>query len=325
MEKMNSVPLYQISPSQFRVHKECPQLHKFVYELGLRTKQREKKFEVGSYFHELAHFYYQLLKAGYHMNDPLTFSAMDTKMRNDLAEVKDDYLAVLCQVHIMFRRYLERRVKEIDQGIEIIEVEKEINFPISESAGIHGIVDMLYRRRGKLVIRDHKTGENQSAHSDESLEMDDQLLTYACIIWKIYGEVPDIEISWINAKTDYKNGATNDQLFRTYHKAMTKEYLQAFWTYTEQYVYHMQTVPAIRYINGYKCKSCKFKEPCMFSLRGFDIRNMLEANYQHVPRNHDYRKFTEIARKNPTRNTVDPPSKNIPSGRISIDFFASHK
>jgi hypothetical protein len=319
----NSAPLYLISPSQFRVHKDCPQLHKFIYEEGLRPKAREKKFEVGSYWHELAHFYYQLLKAGYGINDPLTFSAMDTKMRNDLAEVKTDYVGVLAQVHVMFRRYLERRTKEIDTGIDIVEVEKEINYPISELAGIHGILDLLYRRRGKLIVRDHKTGENQAAHSNDSLEMDDQLLTYACIIWKLFGEVPDIEINWVCAKTDYKNGATNDQLFRTYYKALTKEYLEAFWTYTEQYVYHMQTVPAIRHINGYKCKSCKFREPCMFSLRGFDIRNMIQSNYVHVPRNHDYRKFTEIARKNPDRNNADHESKDIPAGRITIDFFAS--
>lgn len=155
--------------------------------------------------------------------------------------------------------------------------------------------------------------------------MDDQLLTYACIIWKMYGEVPDIEVSWVNSKTDYKGQPTNDQLFRTYYKVMTKEYLEAFWTYTGQYVYHMQTVPAIRNIIGFRCKNCKFKDPCMFSLRGFDIRNMLQSNYVHVPRNHDYRKFTEIARKNPTRNSVDKSSEDIPSGRITIDFFASIK
>lgn len=307
------------------MHKECPQLHKFIYEDGLRPKLRDKRFEVGSYWHELAHFYYQLLRAGYKTGDPLTFSAMDTKMRNDLAEVKDEYVGVLCQVHIMFRRYLDRRVGEIDTGIQIIEVEKEITFPISDTAGIHGILDLLYRRRGKLIIRDHKTGENQNSHSDESLEMDDQLLAYACVIWKLFNEVPDIEISWINSKTDYKNGATNDQLFRTYYKVMTKEYLEAFWTYTQAYVYHMQTVPAIRFIQGWKCKNCKFKDPCMFDLRGFDIRNMLSANYVHVPRNHDYRKFTEIARKNPDRNDVDKPSEDISGGRITIDFFASSK
>jgi len=279
----------------------------------------EKHFEVGLYFHELAHFYYQLLKAGYKVGDPLTFSAMDTKMRNDIMEVHDDFIGTLTQVHIIFRRYLDRRTEDIDKGIEIVEVEKELIHPLYEEAGLHGIVDLLYRSRGRLILRDHKTGENKSAHSDDSVEMDSQLILYACIIWLLFGEVPIVEISWVNSKIDYKGAASNDQLFGLFRKTLTKEYLEAFWTYFTEYVYHMQTVPAIRHISSFNCKGCKFRNPCNFELRGLSIKGMLESNYKHVERDYEFRKFTEIARKHTKVNGSDQRDSDSSDGWFSIN------
>jgi len=311
--------MYLVSPSQFNCHQKCPQLHKFIYEMGLRPSISERHFDVGLYFHELAHFYYQLLKAGYKVGDPLTFSAMDSKMRNDILLVQDDFIGVLTQVHLMFRRYLERRTKEIDSGIEIVEVEKEIQHPLYEGAGLHGIIDLLYRSKGRLILRDHKTGENKSAHSDDSVEMDAQLLIYACIIWMNFNEVPIVEISWINSKVDYKNPPMNDQLFGTFRKTLTKEYLEAFWTYFNDYVYHMQTVPAIRHISSFNCKNCKFRNPCNFDLRGLSIKGMLEANYKHVERDYDFAKFTEIARKHSAGNNADSVDSSVDEGWFTIN------
>lgn len=313
--------MYLVSPSQFSTHQKCPQLHKFIYEMGFRPPLgTEKHFDVGLYFHELAHFYYQLIKAGYKIGDPLTLSAMDTKMRNDIKEVHDDFIGVLTQVHIIFRRYLDRRTEGIDSGItEIVEVEKELQFPLYENAGLHGIVDLLYRSKGRLILRDHKTGENKSAHSDDSVEMDAQLILYACIIWRLFNEVPIVEISWVNSKIDYKNGATNDQLFGLYRKTLTKEYLEAFWTYFSDYVYHMQTVPAIRHISSFNCKGCKFRDPCNFDLRGLSITRMLESNYKHVERDYEFSKFTEIARKHTKTDSPDPGSTDNSGGWFSIN------
>jgi hypothetical protein len=312
--------MYLVSPSQFSCHQKCPQLHKFIYEMGFRPKiGSERHFDVGLYFHELAHYLYQLMKAGYKVGDPLLYSAMDTKMRNDIVEVQDDFIGVLTQVHIVFRRYLDRRIEEIDTGIQIVEVEKELKFPIYENAGLHGIVDLLYRSKGRLILRDHKTGENKSAHSDDSVEMDAQLILYACIIWQLFNEVPIVEISWINSKVDYKNGATNDQLFGLYRKTLTKEYLEAFWTYFKDYVYHMQTVPAIRHISSFNCKGCKFRDPCNFELRGLSIKGMLESNYKHVERDYEFRKFTEIARKHSKRDTSSESDSDLDGGWFTIN------
>jgi len=312
--------MYLVSPSQFSCHQKCPQLHKYIYEMGYRPNLgTEKHFEVGLYFHELAHFYYQLLKAGYKVGDPLTFSAMDTKMRNDIMEVHDDFIGTLTQVHLIFRRYLDRRTEDIDMGIQIVEVEKELQYPLYENAGLHGIVDLLYRSRGRLILRDHKTGENKSAHSDDSVEMDAQLILYACIIWMLFDEVPIVEISWVNTKIDYKNGATNDQLFGLYRKTLTKEYLEAFWTYFRDYVYHMQTVPAIRHISSFNCKGCKFRDPCNFELRGLSIKGMLESNYKHVERDYEFSKFTEIARKHTKTDTSSEINPDNSRGWFTIN------
>lgn len=311
---------YLISPSQFRAHKECPQKHYYIYGEQLRAISNEDHFLVGSYFHELCHFYYQLLQSGYKVGDAHTLAVMDSKLREDLVDLKPSFYGVALKVHLMFRRYLERRTENIDKNMEIIQVEANLEylFP-GMDVGLMGIMDLLYRKRGRLVIRDHKTGANKSAHSEDSVDFDDQLLQYAVIVWKMFGEVPDIEISWVNSKVDYVGATTNDQLFGLYYKTLDESYLEAFWTYMQEYGYHMQTVPAIRKIDSYKCKKCPFKLPCMMSLRGQDTRSILSANYKKVPRDHDFRKFTEIARKNAGDNSESKVSPDNPGG-LHINF-----
>lgn len=313
---------YLVSPSQFRAHKDCTQLHYYIYGLGLRPAIPDEKFARGIYFHELAHFYYQLLKSGYKIGDQHTLSAMDTKLNNDLSEISMAFAGTALNVHLMFRNYLARRTQEIDSGIKILEVEKMIEYVFpGTDVGIHGIVDLIYRHRGQLVIRDHKTGENKSAHSNESLLYEDQLMTYACIIWKLYNEVPAIEISWINAKVNWKEPPTNEQLYNKPYRVLDKQTLEAWWTYIQDYLYHMQTVPVIRSLNSWKCKSCAFKDPCLLELKGVETRNLLESKYIVRPRNHDYVKFTELARKNPGKDGADKVSGDNPSfGGININF-----
>ncbi len=315
---------YLISPSQFRAHKDCSKLHEYIYGQQLRANSDEQHFLVGSYFHELCHFYYQLIKAGYVVGDPHTLSVMDSKLREDLVDIKPNFYGVALKVHLMFRRYLERRTNNIDKGIEIVEVEYRAEFTFdSGDVGLMGILDLLYRdKHGKLIIRDHKTGANKSAHSDESIGLDDQLLTYAIMIWQLFGEVPDIEISWVNSKVDYVGVPSQDQLFGIYYKKLTLNDLEAFWTYTQEYVYHMQSVPAIRSLNSYKCKNCAFRDPCIMSLKGLDTTNLLAANYKKVPRDHDYRKFTEIARKNSGDDSKDQVSDYTP-GRLILNSIRS--
>jgi hypothetical protein len=312
---------YLISPSQFRAHKDCPQRHQYVYGQGLRPKATAPHFVVGSYFHELMHFYGQLLKAGYVAGDIHTIAAMDAKLQSDLEIVQDEFIPTLLRVHLMFRRYMARRTVKIDSNIEIIEAEMNVEFAMNSDVGIMGIIDLLYRRKGRLTIRDYKTGENKSNHSSDSIEMNDQLLTYACVVWKLYDEVPDIEIEWVNSKVDYKTPPTNEQLFETFHKTLDKKWLEAWWTYTIEYVYHMQSVPSIRLINDYKCKKCDFKEPCNRSLRGLDVSNLIAANYKVVSRNHDFAKFTEIARKKSDNSIGDSrDSGRGDSSEMRINF-----
>lgn len=311
---------YLISPSQFSAHKECPQKHFYIYGLQLRPKQANQSMLVGTYFHELSHFYYQLLKAGYEIGNPLTINAMDTKLRNDMAEVDSSYIDTLLQTHIVFRRYLDRRTQEIDRGIDILEVEYTLQYNISEVLGLMGIVDLIYRSKGRTVIRDHKTGQ-RNTYSAEGMYFEDQLLTYACMWWLNTGEVPDIEISWINSKATYANPPTNDQLFGLYRKTLSKDYLEAYWQYVQEYVYHMRSVPAIRFMNSFKCKSCAFREPCNTDLRGIDTRNMIEADFIKVPRNHDYAKFTELARKKSSGDKEDKRSDGDSGGfEFSLNF-----
>lgn len=313
---------YLISPSEFRVHKECTQKHEYIYGQGLRPISRDRKMEFGSYWHELAHFYYQLLQSGYKVGDIHTIAAMDAKLNRDLEEVDKDYFDTLARVHIVFRRYLERWTEVIDTGIEILEVEKHIIYEDeNEDIGIHGVVDLIYRdRKGQLVIRDHKTGEKKASHSLESLEVEDQLLTYAAVVWKQTGELPAIEISWINSKPDYKTLPTNDQLYGIYKMPLTRQWLEGFWNYTMRYVNHMQTVPVIPSMNSWKCKSCPFKDACVFSIKGLDNGNILKSNFKVVPRSYDYAKFTEIARKKAVGNS-NSQSGGDSSSRFSINFI----
>lgn len=310
-------PNYLISPSQFSVHKDCSFKHQYVYGLSLRPKQREGHFEVGTYFHELAHHAFKTMRAGgFQPTDPAFLALIEQKLQKDLAESKSEYLSVLMQVHIMFRWYLERQAPQIDSNLEIIDVEREVIYPIIDGVSIQGILDLVYRKRTspQIIIRDHKTGANKASHTEEGLELNDQLMTYACLVYFTYGEVPIIEISWINSKVNWSKTPTHDQLYNRISRKLDKNTIESFWKYLQEYVYHMQATKPIRALSSFNCKNCVFKEPCLFDLRGLDQRPILDANYKKVPRDYDFIKFTEITRKHSGDNRQSKPvTINIPS------------
>ena len=162
---------WQVSPSQLSAHKECSQKWFYNYGLSLRPLGQEVYFAVGSYFHELAHFYYELIKSGMTIGSKPLRAAMQSKMEEDLKNAAPEWKHVYIKVHIMFHRYLEHRTEVLDKDINVLSVEETLSYEILPGVNVMGILDLAYEQKGKLIIRDHKTGENKSAHSDSKMEL----------------------------------------------------------------------------------------------------------------------------------------------------------
>lgn len=277
---------------------ECPMRWYYNYGLSLRPIGLEKHFHVGSYWHELAHFYYELLKSGMELGSKALNLAMQSLMMENFEKAAPEFRPIYIQVHLMFDRYLKRRTESLDRNIEILEVEKELRIEVEPGLDLMGIADLIYVKKGRLIIRDHKTGANASRYSAEKMQYESQTWFYACLYWKMTGQVPDIEISWINSKTDYVNGppAENARLFRNFIHPLEESDLEGYWQYILRYVNLMRSVDPIRNISG-NCSSCRYREPCILSMRGFPVDRILEGSFKVVPRGYEFSKFTEVSQQ----------------------------
>lgn len=300
---MDTSQRYQISPSQLSAHKDCAEKWHYSYGMGYRSIGNETFFQKGSYFHELSHFYYQLIKSGFEVDSPALIAAMKSKLKDDFSKAPVGLIPIYVETQIMWMRYMNDRSPQIDQGIKIIAVEYEVRYyhePLD--LDFMGILDLAYRdRKGQLWLRDHKTGANASAHGADKMPTQDQLLFYSVFWYLIFGEIPGFEVNWINSKTDYRTEPTLDKLFKTARYIPTKVELEAFWTYLQEYVYAMQSNPPLRKI-GSNCARCPFNEPCMLSLRGEDVSVILANKYKKVDRKYEFRHFTEYAKQHTSFN-----------------------
>jgi len=215
-------------------------------------------------------------------------------MERNLEEADPVFLNIYLQVHIMFMRYMDKRSPVIDRGIKIERVEEELRLELEPGLDLMGILDLVYYDKGDIVLRDHKTGASAAAHSDAKMEVQDQLLFYACLYWQIHDVIPSIELSWISSKTDYKKVPEYDQLFRRFRRKLTLEELTGFWTYIQEYVYHMRSVTPIRKVQS-QCATCQFHDPCIMSLRGLNVDHIIENRYHKVTRDYEFTKFTQIS------------------------------
>ena len=277
-----------------KTYLECPKKYDYVYTQELQLLGPAKGyFNKGNYAHEVAHGYYELVKAGFEPGSDEILAATIDKMRRDFtADTNPELIPVYGIITRMMHRYIKEHSARIDNGIKVLEVEQQIIYPM-ENYAMFGYADLVYRdRSGRLHIRDHKTGDKAMTKVDA--QFSNQLLYYSAILYKSTGEIPVAELNYINTKEYIKKVVPYEQAFT---------YSQVSYTATELDIYFKEICAIIENMlystplphYGQQCRWCPFQTPCFLSRKGIDPTPILLSNYKRVPRDKSgrYARFTE--------------------------------
>lgn len=288
--------MHKISPSQMYMWKQCPRSWYLAYVEALRKKNNRKRyFDLGNYFHELQHVYYQALAEGTHKpGDPFLSDYMDRRVRRDLEKVTEDNISIIHTVSTMIGPYVNSWSPVIDKDMVVVGVERNLQVPVTTPRGnsvtLNCITDLIYHRgTGRLVIRDHKTGQANS-WNQYMIPLENQLLFNAAAYYLLTGEfVLDVEISWINSY-EYKNKkptlAERFQVFKhTHSEKAILFYIDELYKMIDRMV--EDTDPVRHYSKD--CGKCQFNPICTQEIRGFDTESLKRSQYEKVVRDYEVR------------------------------------
>jgi ATP-dependent helicase/DNAse subunit B len=167
----------KLSVSKSKSFEQCPAQYKFNYILQIPQKERDF-FTFGKFIHFVLEWFHQQYIDGcllpYHitLNDAfkVAWKKYGIKMTK---EMKEECWSILHQ-------YLQLISKDKSNGrpFNIIAVEKEFNFPLSEDVLLRGYIDVVkLDEDGVLHVADWKSSKNKKYMTDFT-----QLLTYAFIL-----------------------------------------------------------------------------------------------------------------------------------------------
>jgi len=306
-------PDHIFSPSQLDMFNDCTQAWEYAYVRGLKKKGSKRFFDLGNYFHELAHVYYQLLAEGRKPGDSFVQDYMRSRMKSDLRKITKENVEIMALVHKMMEAYVAKQSPRIDKGIQVLGVELHLEVPFTTIKGrtvfLQGYLDLLYRdAAGKLRLRDHKTG-GKNSWSNRQLELLPQLLMYMLMVeLAMELQVLDVEISWINSYDYKKKVPTIEEQFGLFRHSHLPKSLENFKVYLGTLLDKLIDEDTIRKLSK-DCGNCQYQQICSLEMRGADPRHIISQQFEKVER--DYGKPVSIT-ANPelTTDSGDDPKGN---------------
>jgi len=275
-------------------------------------------FEKGNYVHEILHYYYSLVRAGYVVGSDIALKAVTDRIKEDIVaemeraekEGREADIGFYRDVAKAIQPYVQNISPKIDSKITFVEHEYHIEVePEGSQIQLHGYIDLIYYDliRKAWVIRDHKTGA-KNVWSNKKVEEDIQLLFYATLWYILTGEVPIVEINYLNtsqASKPQKSTVLFD-LFTAYHNEST---LKAFWNYLQSVLDRMENSQALQNLSA--CSGCAYRQICRAGLRGYSADQIKKANF-NGPHS---KPVEEVSAENPDGSVEDSKPFHITLGR----------
>ena len=284
-----------LSPSQLSTWQDCEVKWDFAYQKRLKPHGPDwLHFAKGSYIHELLHYYYEMVRSGYEIGDPILVKTMQYRIQSDLqartAELKEgekiDY-EFFADVSRIVINYVEHRSPAIDRAINQIQIEQHLTHTY-DNREFHGYADLIYwdSVRKVWVIRDHKSG-TRNTFSPDNVFRNGQLLMYGTIYWIMTGIVAEVEINFVHSKPP-KSANSTTKLFDTVRVAHTEETYKNFWEYIMECHERQKNGKPLR--NLFACGNCAYFPICNAELRGFSsdviVRSMYVKSDQAIQPEH---------------------------------------
>jgi len=297
----------EFSPSALDVYRKCPKAWEFSYVKNLKHKGRKKYFDKGNYIHELMHVYYQLLQQpGMKPGSDLAIAAIRSKIAQDIAmHATKDNVDIYNSAAKTLAVYVQQISPMQDTGMTVEAVELFLKVSATLPSGreviLVGIIDEVYRTmQGGIVIRDHKSGE-QDTWNEEKVRASHQLLQYGALWLYSTGEVPErVEINFLNTH-DYVKPKLPREMFHLYKFEHPEIAYRNFWESTLRRIDLMLDTP-IEPLYSTDCTRCSFWPICKLAIRGIGTAHIIKNHYEVTERDYTIRRQSELSSDDPKPN-----------------------
>ena len=265
------------------VYLKCEKMWELSYREGLKPYGPDwMHFAKGSYIHELLHYYYSLIQAGYEIGDSITVAAIQERIKSDMQEA-----VASCtegqSVDIKFFsdcartvvNYVEHRSSLIDSKISEIQIERHLSYEF-DNREFHGFADLIYwdGSRKVWVIRDHKSG-GRNTYKPSTVFRNAQLLFYGTLLWALDGIVAEVEINFIHSDPPLNPKKT--VIFHTERVAHTEATYRNYWKYILEVHERQKTQEPLRNLSA--CDNCAYFPICNSELRGLNADAIIRGRY----------------------------------------------
>ena len=281
----------RISYSQLGVWNRCEHSWKWSYLEGWKPQEKKEYFERGTLIHELLQEHY---------NNWIPGEDTDTTLERLLGFLEARVLSLSNFQEVeryqragwLLRRWIESRTNiEWDHDAEILASEQELVIPLTTPGGLKYeliiVLDLLLKRNGKIILRDFKSSEGRFLNQIQ-LMMDSQIPVYCAVLRSVGYSVWGAEFGQFNTY-DYKDKskATADRLFKLDKTYRTPAELDSIF---HQFGIAMEDIlikkdsPDYEYRKSLSkdCNLCRFQEPCLQEIKGYDPQPILRSNFFKV-------------------------------------------
>lgn len=191
-------PSLRLSLSKAKTYTDCQKKYNFAYNLKLPRKDRD--------YHTLgkmAHRVLELFHLEYLEGSIRPYNiAMNAAFKSAFAEFKKELTALSkAEVIEMIDKYLQKIYTDPLLLKDVLSVEKNFSFNISENVILNGMIDKIQiDPDGIINVCDYKTTKNKKYLKNDFL----QLLTYAYVVYQENPDVKKIRGSYILLRHDFE-------------------------------------------------------------------------------------------------------------------------
>jgi hypothetical protein len=283
-----------MSYSQLQVYDCCEYSWYLNYDQGWTTKSTGSALNIGSLIHELLEIHYNLVMNGNMDTEPV----IDERLKDLVAEAMDSTLnqsSTLSEIYRagnVVKRYINEFAPLKDVGIQIMGVEHHFEVPIVTPRGFHfilqGYIDLLISLQGKVWVWDHKSTSNAAFWKPGEVQMDPQMTLYQYALKLMGIPVHGIIYNFFNTY-EYKKPVETAKLFKrepSYRSDIeVKNFARELLVQVEKVITNSSdpTYPYHRSLRR-DCDKCKFKEPCLYALKGIDPQPILVTKFMKKER-----------------------------------------
>lgn len=260
------------------------------YVEGWTPVKQKQVLDQGSIGHELIGIYYnsRIEHSSWPIDDPRHVEAVTRRVHEISVErdVDADLLKSLKTTLWLVKRYIEDFAPFNDLEWEPLEVERHFLIPLVTPKGrevnLQGYVDLIldHRQTRKLWVWDHKFSTR--FWSPQQVLMDAQLPTYVYGLRRLGIPIYAFIVNQLNTYS-YKDPAKVkvEQLFKREKSYRTDLELANFELEVGRMVDDMvDNFDEPRRSLTRSCSDCAFQNPCLLSMKGIPIRDVMEPEFK---------------------------------------------